>query len=133
MASSLMSLVVAGARRAMGIRHELRKRLWALGVDISRFNPQSNPAARLRALLGAQMVGVALDVGASTGEWGQVLRQDVGFTGLICSFEPTRAAFSALQARAAKSSNWKALNYALGDIDGRRRSTSPAIRIAARS
>jgi FkbM family methyltransferase len=65
------------------------------------------------------MVGVALDVGASSGEWGQVLREDVGFTGLICSFEPTRTAFNALQTRSARYTDWKIYNYALGDVDGR--------------
>jgi FkbM family methyltransferase len=103
----------------VGLRHELRKRIWAFGFDISRVNAQSNPTMRLRLLLTAQMVGVALDVGASSGEWGQVLREDVGFTGVICSFEPTRASFNALQVRAAKYSDWKILNCALGDVDGR--------------
>lgn len=103
----------------MGIRHELRKRIWAFGFDISRFNPQSNPTVRLRLLLRDHTVDVALDVGASSGEWGQILREDVGFTGIICSFEPTRAAFSALQVRAAKYSDWKILNCALGDRDAR--------------
>jgi FkbM family methyltransferase len=103
----------------MGIRHELRKRIWAFGFDISRFNPQSNPTVRLRLLLTAHMVGVVLDVGASSGEWGQTLREEVGFAGLICSFEPTKAAFNALQVRAARYADWKSLNCALGDVDGR--------------
>jgi FkbM family methyltransferase len=101
------------------MKHELRRRLWTLGVDISRFDPHSHPVARYRLLLAEQMITVVLDVGASSGEWGQVLRDDVGFSGVIYSFEPTRSAYGALKLRAASQANWKAFNIALGDSEGR--------------
>lgn len=108
--------------------HGLRRRLWALGVDVSRFRPRSHPVARQRLLLAAQAIGVVFDVGASDGEWASVLRDDVGFTGLICSFEPTSNAFKLLQKRARTDPNWTVFNCALGDTEGRR-----AINIAGNS
>jgi FkbM family methyltransferase len=104
----------------VGIKHELRRQLWRLGFDVSRFDPHSHPVARRRFLLAASAIGVVLDVGASTGEWAQVLRQEIGYAGLIYSFEPTSAAFRELNARASTDDKWTALNYALGEDDGQR-------------
>lgn len=101
----------------MGIRHQLRRRLWTLGLDVSRFTPEARPVARRRRLFEVHGIDVVLDVGASGGDWGQELRDDVGFTGPIRSFEPTSTAFKALQARAERDANWDVFNFALGDIE----------------
>lgn len=102
----------------MSTKHGLRKRLWTLGFDISRFNPESHPVARWRQRLEACRIGVVLDVGANVGQWAQELREDVGYNGRIRSFEPMSAAFEALQARAAQDPDWEAFHFALGDAEG---------------
>jgi FkbM family methyltransferase len=57
-----------------------------------------------------------LDVGANAGQYGERLRQH-GYRGWIVSFEPVRAVFEELAARAGRDERWRALNFALGARD----------------
>jgi len=54
-----------------------------------------------------------LDVGANRGQYGAMLRK-AGYRGRIVSFEPVKASFDILKARAAKDPNWRVCHYALG-------------------
>ena len=58
-------------------------------------------------------VDSVLDVGANTGQYGKELRR-LGYVGWLDSFEPMKAAFSALDSAAAKDAQWRAHRTALG-------------------
>jgi len=58
---------------------------------------------------------VAIDVGASHGQYGEWLRSS-GFRGRVLSFEPERSSYQVLQATAAVDGAWQAFNFGLGAI-----------------
>lgn len=58
---------------------------------------------------------VALDVGASRGQYGEWLRSS-GFKGRILSFEPGTTSFRQLASRAKADGMWQAFNCALGSL-----------------
>lgn len=60
-----------------------------------------------------------LDVGANQGQYGSLLRR-CGYQGRIASFEPVKASFEILRAKAAKDPQWSVYNYALGAKAGTR-------------
>jgi FkbM family methyltransferase len=62
-------------------------------------------------------VTTVLDVGANDGGFASHLR-DLGYTGRIVSFEPIKAVFDRLEARAAKDPNWIVINAGLGEEEG---------------
>jgi FkbM family methyltransferase len=63
-------------------------------------------------------IDTVLDVGANEGGARELLRDVVGFTGRIASFEPVPSVFATLANAAAQDSLWKGYQIALGDIDG---------------
>lgn len=98
----------------MSIKSQIRKCLWRVGYDLSRFDPISHPVARKQYLLKQFRIDLVLDVGANTGDFAAQLRE-LGYIGRIVSFEPLTSAFQVLQRRAARDGKWTALNHALGD------------------
>ncbi|MEZ5666837.1 MAG: FkbM family methyltransferase [Alphaproteobacteria bacterium] len=60
---------------------------------------------KLAGLLARHRIGCVIDVGANTGQTGQMLRR-IGFAGRIVSFEPGPAAHAALSAAAAGDAGW---------------------------
>lgn len=60
---------------------------------------------KLAGLLARHRIGCVLDVGANTGQTGQLLRR-IGFAGRILSFEPGPEAHAALAAAAAGDPGW---------------------------
>ncbi len=103
---------------SMTLKREVRRRLWSLGYDLARFNPESHPIARRRRLMSSWRIDVVLDVGANAGQFAHHLRSDLGFEGRICSFEPLSVPFRRLQSLVGKDPNWQAFNFALGDVEG---------------
>jgi FkbM family methyltransferase len=87
-----------------------------LGVEVSRWRP---PERRLAEYLEEHNIHTVLDVGASGGQFGRMLRA-AGFRGRIVSFEPLLAPFEALSRGAAPDSLWEVHRLALGDERGRR-------------
>jgi len=75
-------------------------------------------ATHLQRLFSKYEIGSVLDVGANRGQFRDFLRYEVGFTGTIISFEPVREVFSELETRTRHDPLWKAINLALGSIDG---------------
>jgi FkbM family methyltransferase len=63
-------------------------------------------------------IGVVLDVGARTGEYGRSLRRN-GYRGRIISFEPVGENFAILSERAANDPAWSVQQIALGNETGR--------------
>ncbi len=104
----------------MPLLHCLRKLLWRAGFDIVKFDAASSPLARRKCLLKHHRIDLVLDVGANVGQYAMQVRQDLGFTGEIISFEPQANAFETLQSNACKDEKWKTLNIALGDSNGQR-------------
>lgn len=103
----------------MRIRHELRKLLWKLGYDVTRYAPTSHPLARMQQLLRLYDIDTVLDVGANCGQFAELIRHDLGYGGRILSFEPLSEAFASLKVKADKDPHWDAFNIALGDADQR--------------
>lgn len=101
----------------MNFRYAIRRLLWKAGYDIWRFTPSSHPIARKKQLFESYRIDTVLDVGANTGQFAQSLRDDLGYTGRIISFEPLSSAFDGLQRNAATDPAWEVLNIALGDTD----------------
>jgi len=71
-------------------------------------------AEHLRALFDDLKVDCVLDVGANAGQYGRFLRKQVGYRGLILSFEPVAETYSKLCAAVDEDSNWRAFCLALG-------------------
>jgi hypothetical protein len=79
------------------------------------------PLARhLARLFKVYDIRCVLDVGANTGQYRDFLRREVGFDGLVISFEPISSVFQALAERASSDLQWKVLNLALGAVDEER-------------
>ncbi len=95
-----------------------RKLARKLGYDIQKFNKQVVVETHLRYLLPLRGIECVIDVGANVGQYAKGLREVIGYTGEIHSFEPLPAAFDVLAKEASADPLWHAYNYALGDEDG---------------
>jgi len=85
------------------------------GVVATRLS--SSPEGRLGCLLNAYGIEVVLDVGANIGQYAKMLRHELGYSGLIYSFEPMKAEFSKLKSAASGDPKWKVINCGLGDSE----------------
>lgn len=101
----------------MSIKHKFKKILWKMGYDISRISLPSAPLARRRKLLESYAIDVVLDVGANTEQFAKQMRNDLGFSGKIVSFEPLSSAFELLKQNADRDPKWEVINCALGEAD----------------
>ncbi|MBC6994115.1 FkbM family methyltransferase [Neolewinella lacunae] len=99
----------------MSIAKKIQDFLAARGLYVQLKPPHE--LRRRRALLRHHGIEMVLDVGANVGQYGGELRQ-LGYTGTIHSFEPTAAAFAALQAVAAGDPQWQVHQLALGAAAG---------------
>jgi FkbM family methyltransferase len=104
----------------MKIRHKVRKLLWMLGYDISRFAHTSHPLARKQRLLQCYEIDTVLDIGANSGHFARELRKDIGYTHRILSFEPLSQVFNLLRENAKNDPAWDVFNYAIGDVEEKR-------------
>lgn len=91
------------------------------GINVERWRPPSvTPDWRLAVSLLAQLrVDTVLDVGAYDGRSGHMLRR-AGFEGRLISFEPSPAAFRALEETARDDPNWTVVQMALGSEEAER-------------
>lgn len=93
---------------------------WAkrFGVELRRYNLLNSDELRFGFMLAERKVNLVLDVGANTGQFGELLRH-IGYRGRIVSFEPLRAARAHLQKRAASDPLWElAPQAAIGAEEG---------------
>lgn len=103
------------------IKHEIRRFLWKIGYDFSRFAPTSHPLARRKQLFTSYKIDTVLDIGANIGQFAQELRNDIGFADRILSFEPLSSAFELLKATAKATADpaWEVFNIAIGDTEAK--------------
>jgi len=99
--------VVQRAARALG--YELIARWRVEGWELSK---------HLEELFRKLEVRCVLDVGANVGQYYRFLRHEVGYQGLIVSFEPVAAHVERLRALAVQDSSWLVCPYALGRTEG---------------
>lgn len=72
----------------------------------------------LARLFDAFEIDCVFDVGANIGQYGQMLRKNVGYRGRIISFEPNPAVLTKLEQAASQGRNWNVERFALGPVDG---------------
>lgn len=65
-------------------------------------------------------INCVLDVGGNKGQYRDFLRNQVGYEGMIITFEPTEKNFNICSQRAVGDENWQVVKYALGDNDEQR-------------
>jgi FkbM family methyltransferase len=99
----------------MGIKHKIRKLFWRIGIDFTRYNAELSPSLRRKKLISNYSINKILDIGANAGQFATEMRDDLGFTGQIHSFEPLGAVFPILKKLADSDPDWTAYHYALGD------------------
>jgi FkbM family methyltransferase len=75
-------------------------------------------ATHLQQLFKDRSIECVLDVGANTGQYGTFLRHNVGFKGLILSFEPNPGIFAQLEQTTANDPLWRVFNLGLADKNG---------------
>lgn len=94
--------------------------LRSFGYEVVPYPPTDWVRTReiLREVLNKLSIDCIFDVGANSGDFGDVLR-DVGYEGWIISFEPVQAVFDQLVVHAASRPPWRAFQYALGTTNGR--------------
>lgn len=90
----------------------IRKILWKLGYDIHR---KSCTAPRKKQLLELYGIQLILDVGANSGQFGLKMRNDLGFSGRIISFEPLSKSFKELKSVSKNDPKWEVIHCAIGD------------------
>jgi FkbM family methyltransferase len=99
-------------------REALVRGMTLAGIQLQRFPGAEILAPSLRSVLAHYRINCVLDVGANTGGYGRLLRT-LGYRGRIVSFEPVRATFEELSRRTARDPQWRALQLALGEREGR--------------
>jgi FkbM family methyltransferase len=107
-----------GAMKAF--KHAARKVVRRLGYEVvpTAFLEHHAFARHLDRLFRQLQIQCVLDVGANCGEYRDFLRDRVGFTGWIVSFEPVPRNIALLRGRAASDPRWLIQGYALGSEDG---------------
>ncbi len=75
-------------------------------------------ALKVRDLIGALEIDCVLDVGANRGQYYEMIRREVGYEGLVVSYEPIPELSSALRERADDEHDWSVEACALGHEPG---------------
>ncbi len=99
------------------IRTGLNKAFNQLGYKVTRVENANRPSLKKHtaALFEKFQIQCILDVGACMGGYRNFLRNTVGYTGLIISFEPVKKSAELLKNKYKNDLNWIIYNYALGD------------------
>lgn len=103
------SYIIRGAQRAAKF----------FGYDLTAsWKLESQPLVRhLRAVFDAYQIDCVFDVGANQGQYYDLLRDEVGFKGVILSFEPVRKYVDLLKQRAGTEKDWVIFDFALGSAE----------------
>jgi len=88
------------------IKSFIRRSIWSLGWDLRREATANTEEHALRNLINAVRPAAVLDVGANEGQFADKVRE-IGYRGLIISFEALPAVHAKLESRAASDhSTW---------------------------
>jgi FkbM family methyltransferase len=93
-----------------GLQRHRYAKLADLHAEWEQFN--------LRRLLAALSVDCVFDVGANEGQYASMLRQKVGYSGLILSFEPNPDAAAKVREASARDPLWTVHEIAISNRDG---------------
>lgn len=79
---------------------------------------EAQPLARhLKSIFNRYEIDCVMDVGGNKGQYHDFLRDEVGFEGLIITFEPVAQYVQLLRERAKSDLNWRIFAHALGAIE----------------
>ena len=92
----------------------LRARLARRGIVIGRTAATNRLDHALVRVLSERNVDYVLDVGAHTGEFARLIRDQCGWEGPICSFEPVHSSFVQLERAMKHDPKWHGHAIALG-------------------
>ena len=106
-----------GRRNAMRVHRAARTLFNRLGYDVTRLRAGTAFSRQREALLTEHGITLAIDVGASRGEYAGQLRA-CGFEGRIISLEPLARSFTTLVARAEADPRWQTFQVAAGAHEG---------------
>jgi FkbM family methyltransferase len=98
------------------VTNRLAKATWrAIRPSINRLGFDIVPSGRYEFAQHLTRLGInlAFDVGANTGQFGELLRKS-GYRGRIISFEPVLSAYETLKRKASSDREWTALRTAVG-------------------
>ena len=100
----------------MMIKTLLIKILGRLGYEIiaSSRNAPINMSQHLQSLFEKFGIDCVLDVGANIGQYADFLRNQIGYNGLIISFEPINEHISLLNEKSENDPKWHVYGFALG-------------------
>lgn len=89
------------------------------GYDLTpQWRLESQPLARhLKKLFAYYRIDCVLDVGGNMGQYRDFLRDEVGYSGRIISFEPVKKYVDLLKSRAVADESWTIFDHALGRDD----------------
>ena len=100
------------------MKHFIKRFFRKVGFEVKRYKPYCIFEVQIVTLLRQSRPDVVLDIGANTGQYVQLLR-DNGFEGNIISFEPLPGAYKQLLKNSAKDKHWDiAPRMAIGDFNG---------------
>ena len=86
--------------------------LLEMGVPVLKyFKPD---LLRRTKIMKAHQINLLFDIGANTGQYGELMRT-LKYTGKIISFEPLNDAFKKLSKVAKSDTDWSVHNYAFGN------------------
>jgi FkbM family methyltransferase len=104
-------------RARIGVKERVRSLLHRAGLDLVRSLDDGHLLKQAVRVMDERRVGVVFDVGANSGQWARTIRA-LGYRGQICSFEPVKEAFRALDAETRRDDRWTAINCAVGEDAG---------------
>ncbi|WP_460193322.1 FkbM family methyltransferase [Thermosynechococcus sp. FA-CM-4201] len=102
----------------MNAKTLIKNLIRSTGFDIIRYRSDTHPVAQLAKLIEFYQIDNIIDVGANTGQFVSILRDQTKYSGKINSFEPLSSAFKVLEMRSRSDQFWSVYNYALGDFIG---------------
>lgn len=90
-----------------------------LGYDLHKINSTSNVSINLAKGMKENKINLVLDVGANVGQFSKWIRNQVGYSGHIISFEPILEAHTLLTKASSGDEKWKIYTRcAIGHTDG---------------
>lgn len=107
---------MAGLKRR--VVEAVASRFGVVPIAVRRI-PEFPLVQHLERVIERQRVDCVFDVGAYEGTFGRLLRSEVGYHGLIVSFEPQPDRYRSLVKAAAGDANWLTFEVALGAVSRR--------------